>query len=141
DAERLPILWLSLVFALMSAKKFGDYSRAKTLLAHFGSPEPEARAIEHADAAPSRKGARAVASGSRDPGPARPVGAARAVAPPQQRIDEACARLEQALAQSPQQVRDFLSTHPKRTIQELRATAKDFQQREQALRTLSAPEA
>lgn len=130
------ILWMSLGFALVSAQKFGSHSRAKALLAH-ERMVPELAADTQGQPIPAAR-----ARGGQPQRETAPVEASKVPADPlEQRIEEACQRLERALAESPKQVRDFLSMHPKRTLTELRASARDFQKRERALRALSAPEA
>jgi len=136
DQGELWVLWYSLGFGLFSAQKFGSYSRAKVLLAHAGALGGGDEDTERSVAQKPR---------SRQEAPKAEVSAAStapvAADPLELRIEEACGRLEQALADSPPQVRAFLSVHPKRTITELRASARDFQERERALRALCAPEA
>lgn len=122
-----PLLFAAFGLGMGAAAIYGDYSKSRALLTRLqvlgiegGAPTVAGSVVP--------QGAEAGRSGAFVPDAL------------EQRIEEACRRLEEALDKSPKQVREFLSMPPKKTLEALRASARDFQQRERALRAMSAPE-
>ncbi|MGA9520670.1 MAG: hypothetical protein WBV82_04350 [Myxococcaceae bacterium] len=80
--------------------------------------------------------------GARTEAPALPEGPQSEATkdPRAARVDEVCDKLTQAFAESPKNVREFLSSQPEQTVETLRQACHDLLRRETALRQLASPE-